>query len=134
MTAILSGKNKEAKTKKVSKEKKKSSKKQKESVAIVGKVGRELASRVLRRPHVTEKSHGLAQSGIYVFEVARDATKITIRQAVQQVYGVEVVSVRTINQKGVKKRFGKSMGKTKDQKKAMVQLKEGQSIEIFEGA
>jgi large subunit ribosomal protein L23 len=115
--------------------KKKATKKSvKKKTSIVGVAGRVLASVVLRRPYVTEKSHFLAQSGVYVFEVRIHATKNDIRKAVEELYGVNVVSVRTIRQRGEERRFGKSMGKTGERKKAMVKLKEGQSIEIFEGA
>lgn len=102
--------------------------------AIAGVAGRVLASTVLRRPHVTEKSHALAQSGVYVFDIRTDATKGDVRQAVEELYGVNVTNVRTIRQRGDERRFGRSTGKTKERKKAMVELKKGQKIEIFEGA
>jgi len=126
--------NKEIK-KDASKNKKASSHKEKKGAKkILGRVGRTLASKVLRRPHVTEKSHGLAQSGVYVFEVHPDADKKKIRQAVEELYDVSVVSVHTISRKGKERRFGRFSGTTSATKKAMVRLKKGQSIEIFEGA
>jgi large subunit ribosomal protein L23 len=109
-------------------------KKKKDVKKVSGYVGRTLASQVLRRPYVTEKSHGLAQNGVYVFEVRLDADKKKIRQAVEELYEVNVVSVHTIFRKGKERRFGRFTGKTGSVKKAMVRLKKGQSIEIFEGA
>lgn len=101
---------------------------------VLGRVGRTLSSQILRRPYVTEKSHNLAQGGVYVFEVHPDADKKKIRRAVEELYEVNVVSVRTISHKGKERRFGRFSGKTSATKKAMIRLKKGQSIEIFEGA
>lgn len=122
---------KEKGTKKVASKKKIDKKK---DVAITGQTGRVLSSIVLKRPFVTEKSHQLSQSGVYVFEVALDCDKSMIRRAVEELYSVSVVSVRTIRQKGIERRFGRSLGRTKNVKKAMVTLKKGQTIEIFQGA
>ncbi|NCU41636.1 MAG: 50S ribosomal protein L23 [Candidatus Moranbacteria bacterium] len=129
---------KEKKPKKTSEEKSSSQKAKKvsrksEKTVLVGHSGRTLASIVLRRPYVTEKSHSLAQKGVYVFEVDTNATKTMIRRSVEQLYEVSVVKVNISNKKSLRKRFGKSMGKTAGQKKAMITLKKGQTIEIFEG-
>lgn len=141
MTSLLSKKTteKEKSPKKTSEEKtssqktKKISSKAKKTV-LVGHLGRTLASIVLRRPYVTEKSHSLAQKGVYVFEVDTNATKTMIRRSIEQLYEVDVVKVNISNKKSLQKRFGKSIGRTSEQKKAMVTLKKGQTIEIFEGA
>jgi len=110
------------------------SKKSKKSEAIVGQAGRAVASRVLRRPHVTEKTHMLSENGVYVFEVHVDADKTLVKRSVEELYNVTVESVNMIKCKGVKRNFGRFSGNTKAYKKAMVRLRKGQSIEIFKGA
>ncbi len=137
MTSLLSKKTvekeKKSEKKPSSQKTKKASSKAKKTV-LVGHLGRTLASIVLKRPYVTEKSHSLAQKGVYVFEVDIHATKTMIRRSVEQLYEVKVIKVNISNKKSLKKRFGKSVGKTAGQKKAMITLKKGQTIEIFEGA
>jgi large subunit ribosomal protein L23 len=78
---------------------------------------------IIRRPIMSEKSLGSVSDKKYVFEVAVNATKIQIRDAVQRMFdGVKVKSVHTVNCKGKFKRQGKSSGYTSDFKKAYVQL------------
>ena len=89
---------------------------------------------VIRRPIVTEKSTMLQELGKYVFEVATTATKAQIKDAVEEAFEVEVVAVNTINMKGKVKRYGPRPVKKKDWKKAIVTLKRGDKIEVFEGA
>ncbi|QQS61578.1 MAG: 50S ribosomal protein L23 [Candidatus Moraniibacteriota bacterium] len=122
------------KSSKTKSSKKNSDKEKKKDVAIKGQTGRVLSSIVLRKPYVTEKSHELAQKGTYVFEVKIDADKEMIRRAVEELYSVKVVAVRTIRQKGIERKFGRSLGKTRNFKKAMVTLRKGQTIEVFQGA
>ena len=90
---------------------------------------------VIIRPVVSEKSYGLLDAGVYTFVVAPDANKIEIRQAVEQIFGVNVVKVNTLNRPGKRKRNrGKStFGKRADTKRAVVTLATGQTIPIFEG-
>lgn len=88
---------------------------------------------VIRRPIVTEKSTMLQGEGKYTFEVAVEANKPLIKQAVEKAFNVEVASVNTVIMKGKVKRIGRSVGRTKDWKKAVVTLKPGQKIEFFEG-
>jgi large subunit ribosomal protein L23 len=90
---------------------------------------------VIIRPIVSEKSYGLLDRGVYTFVVAPDANKIEIRQAVEQIFGVNVVKVNTLNRQGKRKRNrGKSTyGKRPDTKRAVVTLATGQTIPIFEG-
>jgi large subunit ribosomal protein L23 len=76
----------------------------------------------------------MAPMGKYVFEVDMDANKIEIAAAVEKIFSVNVVSVNTLRVKGKKKRLGRTEGKTGEMKKAYVTLKEGQRIQIFEGA
>ena len=88
---------------------------------------------VVIRPIVSEKSYAGLEAGAYTFLVARDANKTEIKEAVQQIWNVRVLSVNTINRKGKTKRsrLGVS-GRRPDQKRAVVTLVAGDSIEIFE--
>ena len=86
------------------------------------------------RPIVTEKSSAAYQErGEYTFEVHPEASKVHIRQAVEQLFGVKVTGVWTSNQRGKAKRMGKTAGRRNHWKKAIVTLREGDTIEIFEG-
>jgi large subunit ribosomal protein L23 len=89
---------------------------------------------VIIRPIVSEKSYGLLDQGVYTFVVAPNTNKTEIRQAVESVFGVQVVKVNTLNRKGKRKRNRRqqTFGKRADTKRAIVTLAEGQSIPIFE--
>ena len=90
--------------------------------------------KIIEKPLVTEKGTVMLSEGNRVtFKVHLDANKIEIREAVQKIFSVTVLQVNTQVVRGKRKRFGKAMGQTKSWKKAMVQLKEGDKIEIFEG-
>ncbi|HET9732954.1 MAG TPA: 50S ribosomal protein L23 [Acidimicrobiales bacterium] len=91
---------------------------------------------VIIKPVVSEKSYGLLDQGVYTFVVAPDANKIEIRQAVESIFGVNVVKVNTLNRQGKRKRNrGKAtFGKRADTKRAVVTLASGQTIPIFEGS
>ena len=89
---------------------------------------------VIRRPLVTEKSTTLQELGKYVFEVATTATKTQIKEAIEEAFEVEVVAVNTINMVGKIKRYGPRPVQKKAWKKAIVTLKKGDKIEVFEGA
>ena len=91
------------------------------------------AREIIIKPVVTEKSIGLMENNKYVFKVALSANKIEIKKAVEEIFKVKVVDVNTVRVKGKEKRMGRSVGRTSDYKKAIVQLAEGDSIEIFEG-
>ena len=88
---------------------------------------------VLIRPLVTEKTSGMMQDNKYTFEVALKATKTEIRQAVETIFKVKVIDVKTIRVGGKVKRMGASVGRTSDYKKAIVKLAEGNTIPVFEG-
>ena len=90
---------------------------------------------VIRRPIITEKTTMAREGGpVVVFEVARDATKIEIRQAVEKLFGSKVASVRTQLQHGKFKRQGRFEGQRPDWKKAWVRLRDGQKVpEFMEG-
>jgi large subunit ribosomal protein L23 len=87
---------------------------------------------VILAPVVSEKSYSLLDENAYTFLVHPDANKTEIRQAVEQIWDVKVLSVNTLNRKGKSKRFRFTTGKRPDTKRAIVKLREGDSIEIFE--
>ena len=91
---------------------------------------------VIRRPLVTEKTTTLREDGkTVVFEVARNANKIEIKQAVEKLLGAKVSAVRTANTFGKLKRQGKFVGRRSDWKKAYVRLRDGEKLPDFlEGA
>lgn len=91
------------------------------------------SSQVIIRPVVSEKSYQLSAANRYVFRVHPDAHKTQIRQAVQELFDVHVVDVKTLSVKSKPKRRGVSSGRTRTWKKAIVKLREGESIPIFQG-
>ena len=91
------------------------------------------ASQVIIRPVVSEKSFVLAEAGKYTFRVADKAHKTQIRQAVEQLFDVKVVEVRTSSVKSKPKRRGQTKGRTRSWKKAIVEVREGDTIPIFQG-
>ncbi len=90
-------------------------------------------SQVIIRPVVSEKSYVLASADKYTFRVHPDAHKTQIRQAVEELFDVTVVEVRTMSVKSKPKRRGYTSGRTRSWKKAVVQVKAGQTIPIFQG-
>ena len=89
---------------------------------------------VIIRPIVSEKSYGLIdQNGQYTFEVQPTASKTEIKFAIEQVFGVKVDKINTLNRKGKTRRTRFGMGKRKDTKRAIVTLKSG-TIDIFTAA
>jgi large subunit ribosomal protein L23 len=88
---------------------------------------------VIIRPVVSEKSYVLSAANRYVFRVHPDAHKTHIRQAIEALFDVHVVEVRTMSVKPKPKRRGITRGQTRAWKKAIVQLREGESIPIFHG-
>jgi large subunit ribosomal protein L23 len=90
--------------------------------------------RTIVRPLITEKSSAAYQArGEYTFEVHSDASKPQIRSAIEQLFGVKVTGVWTMNVRGKDRRMGKTAGRRPNWKKAIVTLREGDTIEIFEG-
>ena len=90
---------------------------------------------VLLSPVISEKSYGLLDQNQYTFIVLPEANKTQIKIAVEQVFGVKVSSVNTINRQGKRKRArGNRMGQRKSTKRAIVSVAPGQRIEIFGGA
>lgn len=88
---------------------------------------------VIRRPVITEKNTYQNEQGKYTFEVARSANKIQIKQAVETAFGVKVAEVNTSMVPAKERRRGRIIGHTTPWKKAVVTLKPGQRIEVFEG-
>ena len=98
---------------------------------------------IIKRPLVTEKgthqsqlsfeatTSRVARGGSYAFEVHSKATKPMIRQAVEKIYGVKVLSVRTANRSGKRRRVRYKMGKTADWKKAIIVLDANSHIDLF---
>jgi large subunit ribosomal protein L23 len=87
---------------------------------------------VIIRPVVSEKSYAGIERNAYTFLVDRRANKTEIKEAVQKIWDVRVVSVNTINRKGKVRRRRLVKGKTSDEKRAVVTLADGDQIEIFE--
>ena len=87
---------------------------------------------IILRPVISEKSYDMIEHNRYTFEVAKTATKPQIADAVSEIFGVTVTSVNTMNVKGKPRRVRVAKGKTRDWKKAIVTLKEGDSIEFFQ--
>ena len=91
------------------------------------------ATQIIIRPIVSEKSYVLATAGKYTFRVHEDAHKTQIRQAIEELFDVKVLDVRTMSVKGKPKRRGFTKGHRRSWRKAIVQVREGDSIPIFQG-
>ena len=90
---------------------------------------------VVKRPLITEKNERARElARQYTFEVHRDATKIQVKQAVEKLFNVHVLAVRTAIARGKNKRVGRNIGRRPNWKKAIVTLREGETISLFEGA
>lgn len=96
-------------------------------------MSREAMYETIRSPVITEKATMLSERGQFVFRVAIDATKPEIKASVEALFGVTVLAVNTLVQKGKTKRFRGRPGVRSDVKKAYVQLAEGQSIDMSTG-
>lgn len=92
-----------------------------------------LAYKILIKPLITEKSAIAESKNKYSFVVVKSANKNQIKTAVAEVYGVKPVSVNVVNMEGRRVRFGRSMGRRNDYKKAIVSLPEGKTIDIHTG-
>ena len=89
---------------------------------------------IIKKPIISERSMGNTQDKKYTFEVAKNANKIQIRKAIEEIFDVKVEKVSTVNVLGKFKRMGKTMGKRADYKKAIVKLtQDSKTIEIFDG-
>ena len=89
---------------------------------------------IVKKPIITEQSMENVADKVYVFEVAKSANKIEIRQAIEEIFGVKVAKINTMNVPGKEKRMGVHSGFRPDWKKAVVRLtEESKTIEFFEG-
>lgn len=88
---------------------------------------------VIIKPLVSEKSMGMMEENKYTFIVDKNANKLEVKHAVQEIFKVTVLNVTTMVVRGKIKRMGKYEGKRPDRKKAIVTLKSGDKIEVFEG-
>jgi large subunit ribosomal protein L23 len=100
-------------------------------VSVIGAIHKDPRD-ILLAPVVSEKSYGLLDAGKYTFLVDPRANKTEIKIAVEQVFGVKVASVNTLNRPGKARRTRTGIGKRKDTKRAIVTLREG-TIDIFGG-
>ncbi len=89
---------------------------------------------ILRRPLITEKYTALQAQGKYVFELAGEATKPQIKEAIEKAFNVKVTAVNVMIVPGRRKRFGRNKVAGRSWKKAVVTLRPGDKIELFEGA
>ena len=90
---------------------------------------------VIKKPMFTEKGGNLKETQNKVLvEVSKDANKIDIKKAVEEIFKVKVDKVSTINVNGKWKRYGRSVGKRPDRKKAVITLKKGEKLDFIEGA
>jgi large subunit ribosomal protein L23 len=87
---------------------------------------------IVIRPVISEKSYDMIELNRYTFEVAKTASKPQIADAITEIFGVTVTKVNTMNVNGKPRRVRVAKGKTRDWKKAIVTLKEGDSIEFFQ--
>ncbi len=131
---ILSKIKKDApKSEKSTTEKKAASAKKKEPTAPRTNKKDVIASRTLLRPIISEKASDAERQGSYSFEVSLGATKVDVKRAVLEVYGVAPIRVNMMNVQGKTVRRGRVEGKRKDWKKAVVTLPTGKTIHIHEG-
>jgi len=130
-------KEKVEKVKKREKDEKTQEKKQQKPKTEVKKTVKEFKQRkgvdtsILLRPIITEKATDQEARGVYIFEVNQKANKISIKKVIEQVYGVKPLRVNIIRVRGKRVRYGRSTGKTKAWKKALVFLKKGDKIEFI---
>lgn len=92
-----------------------------------------LATKLLKRPRITEKAYALNTLNQYVFVVTKDATKTSVKRAVEEAYAVKVEKVRIVRLPAKTRMFGKTMGSKSAIKKAIISVAKGQTIELFKG-
>ncbi len=89
---------------------------------------------VMKKPLFTEKGNNLKETeNKILIEVSRDANKIDIKRAIEEIFKVKVEKVSTITMQGKWKKFGRSIGKRPDRKKAIITLKKGEKLDFIEG-
>ena len=113
------------------KEKPKPEKAEKKEIKIQKGKRSDFAWRILKKPHITEQATNLAERNQYVFEVYPKANKVEIKKAIEDIYGVDVVSVKVINIPQKRRRLGRIQGWRTGYKKAIARVKAGQKIEVM---
>ncbi|MFH1745363.1 MAG: 50S ribosomal protein L23 [bacterium] len=91
------------------------------------------AYRILIKPLVTEKAANMGVENKYVFEVSPDTNRVEVAKAINDIYNIKPISVNIMNVLGKKVRFGRTSGRKKDRKKAIVTLPKGKTIDVYEG-
>lgn len=86
---------------------------------------------LIKKPWISEKASGLSRFNQYVFIVDKNANKVEIKRVIENIYKVNVVKVRMVRHKGKIKRLGRTTGRKSDYKKAVISLREGQTIDIL---
>jgi large subunit ribosomal protein L23 len=90
---------------------------------------------IIKKPLFTEKGGNLKESqNKILIEVSKDANKIDIKKSIEEIFNVKVEKVSTMNVSGKWKRYGRSLGKRPDRKKAVITLKKGEKLDFIEGA
>ena len=87
---------------------------------------------IIKRPIITEKSALFAEKAVYTFEVSKDANKVEIKKAIEEIFNVKVVAIRTVNVHRKAKRMQRYEGFKSAYKKSVVRLEPGQTIKAFE--
>ena len=113
------------------KEKPKPEKAEKKEIKVQKGKRSDFAWRILKKPHITEQATNLAERNQYVFEVYPKANKVEIKKAIEDIYGVDVVSVKVINVPQKRRRLGRIQGWRAGYKKAIARVKAGQKIEVM---
>jgi len=134
-SATPKAKSAKAPAKKPAKKAVKKEKAQEEVTPAIGQssMGEVLSRRLLVKPHVSEKAARLADQGVYVFDVSLNAEKVAVKKAVEAMYKTKVTKVRMIRGIGKPVRRGRHRGARNAWKKALVQVKKGQTIDLYEG-
>jgi len=122
-------KKEEGEEKEIKKEEKKVEKKESKPKKSAGKYFD--TYKILKEPHVTEKATELTENNQYVFKIFPKANKIEVKRAVEDLYNVDVLKVRIIHSPEKPRRLGRTEGKKAGFKKAIVRVKEGQTIELL---
>ncbi len=108
--------------------------KTKKAKVVLNTKNSHIAYRVLVEPWVTEKTHLMMGMNKYVFKVTKDASKTEVKNAIEGIYGVKVEKMGIVNISSKSKFFGRHKGVKSGFKKAVITLKKGDSIELFQGA
>ena len=111
----------------------KENKKNKETGFFLSADSAKLACQILVEPWITEKSHQLLESNKYIFRVSENSTKSQIGKSIESLYKVTVEGVNIVNIPSKKRIYGRKVGRKSGYKKAIITLKEGDKIELFEG-